>query len=324
MLHFYDKLLSGKAGIYIAYFLCAVIWGTGWFAIRLSVGDGGFPLLSGAAIRYTIAAIVLLLLVPLRRSAFKGLSKSNAAWIIGAGVLNGSAIAMLYWGEISVSGGLAAVLSATSPILAAILAFATRAERITFNTIAGFMTALVGIALIFGERLIMSPSHIVAMLSVLGSALMFAVVNLLMKIKGNGVSPLQSALVFFLAMSVVFWAISPLEGRPLPLPLPLIPTCAVAFLALGSSVIALPAFFYLLKRSSLMFASTLAFVHPVIALLTDALFERNFALSTHAYIGMGVVLGGVLISMMKPKQPDVIELQPAEVSGENAGEAYAS
>lgn len=318
-----SRFVASKASIYAAYAACALIWGTGWFAVRLSVADGGFPLLSGAAIRYTIAATVLAVLIPLFPKAFSGLNKSNFKWIVMAGLINASGIALLYWGEVTVSGGLAAVLSATSPIIAALLAFLTRAERITFNTVAGFLTALLGVVVIFGERLVMSPSHVVAMIAVLGSALMFSLANLVMKMKAGGVSSLQSALVFFVSMSIVFLLSSGVQGQSLPLPLPLLPSLAILFLALFSSVVALPAFFYLLRRSSLMFASTLAFVHPIVALLTDALFEHNFSLTTHAYVGMGVVMGGVLISMMKPRrmsvaaETDVVDPEPTQ-------EAYAN
>lgn len=317
-----SRFVASKASIYAAYAACALIWGTGWFAVRLSVADGGFPLLSGAAIRYTIAATVLAVLIPLFPRAFSGLNKSNFKWIVIAGLINATGIALLYWGEVTVSGGLAAVLSATSPIIAALLAFLTRAERITFNTVAGFVTALIGVAVIFGERLVMSPSHVVAMISVLGSALMFSLANLVMKMKAGGVSSLQSALVFFVSMSIVFLLSSGLQGQSVPFPLPIMPSLAILFLALFSSVVALPAFFYLLRRSSLMFASTLAFVHPIVALLTDALFEHNFSLTTHGYVGMGVVMGGVLISMMKQKQISVAA--ETVVDPEATQEAYAN
>lgn len=323
-----SRFASTKASVYAAYTACALIWGTGWFAVRLSVSDAGISLLSGAAIRYTIAAAVLTVLIPILPKAFSGLTKATGKWVVGAGLLNACGIALLYWGETTVSGGLAAVLSATSPIIAALLAFLTRAERITFNTIAGFLTALVGVAVIFGERLIMSPSHVVAMIAVLGSALMFSLANLLMKLKAGSVSPLQSALVFFVSMAGVFWLSSALEGQSIPLPVPLLPGLAILFLALFSSVVALPAFFFLLRRSSLMFASTLAFVHPIVALLTDSLFEHNFSMSTHAYVGMGVVMGGLLISMMRSKRSAVIVPSTADKTGltdsDATQEAYAS
>ncbi|MBY0549507.1 MAG: EamA family transporter [Candidatus Obscuribacterales bacterium] len=320
-----SRFVSSRASIYAAYAACALIWGTGWFAVRLSVTDGGFPLLSGAAIRYTIAAIVLTALIPMFPKAFSGLNKSTLKWIVVAGLINATGIALLYWGEVTVSGGLAAVLSATSPIIAAMLAFFTRAERITFNTVAGFVTALIGVAVIFGERLVMSPSHVVAMISVLGSALMFSLANLVMKMKAGGVSSLQSALVFFVSMSLVFLLSSGVQGQVIPFPLPLLPSLAILFLALFSSVVALPAFFYLLRRSSLMFASTLAFVHPIVALLTDALFERNFSMTTHAYVGMGVVMGGLLISMMKQQRIAVSVAAESEViDPEATQEAYAN
>ncbi len=294
-----NKFLESNASVYLAYAICALAWGTGWFAVRLSVGEGGYPVFVGAALRYTIAAVVIGVLIGMCPQAMQGLDRKRAGWLLITGLLNATAVALLYWGEKTISGGLASVLSATSPIMALLLAVVTRTERIAGNTLLGFCVALAGVTMIFGERLSVSPSHLMAMMAVLGSAFVIAMVNVIMKAKATKVNPLQSSLLFFVSMSAAFWLSSPCEGASIPWPLPAGPTGAIVFLAIGSSGLALPAFFFLLRRSSLMFASSLSFVHPIIALLTDSMFERSFNLSLHAYLGMSIVLAGLLLCVLK-------------------------
>ncbi len=286
-----------KALICLAYAVCAIVWGTGWYAIRLCVGDGGYPVFGGAAIRYTLAAAVLLLLIPIVPKAFSKLTRKQVAWLITAGILNGAAVGLVYWGEKTISGGLAAVLTATAPIMAAVLAIFTRTEKISVRTIGGFCLALAGIAVIFGERLSVSPDHLVSMAAILGSALLFTCVNITMKVKAHGINPIQSSLVFFIAMAIAYWMFTPCEAADIPWPPPAVPSIALGYLAFGCSVVAFPAFCFLLRHSSLMLASTLAFVHPVIALVTDAALETTCVLTSSAYIGIFIVLAGVLISM---------------------------
>ncbi len=60
--------------------------------------------------------------------AFGLVNRKETCWLIVAGILNAAAIALLYWGEKSISGGLASVLTATSPIMMAMIAFFTRTE----------------------------------------------------------------------------------------------------------------------------------------------------------------------------------------------------
>lgn len=284
--------------VYLAYLFLALVWGTGWYAIRLCVSDGGYSVFGGAALRYTLASIAILALIPFFPRAFGQVRRKNIGWLVLAGLVNALAMGLLYWGEKSVSGGLAAVLVATSPFMAAAISFFTRTERVSLYTVVGFALALCGVAVIFAERLVVSPSHLVAMASVLGSALCFAIVNFIIKLRAREVTPLQSSAVFFVSMGAVFWLASPAEGAFVAWPPPEAPTFALLYLAIGCSAFAFPAFCYLLRHSSLMFASTLAFVHPVVAMVTDCLFEKNFVLTMSAYGGISIVLLGVILSML--------------------------
>jgi len=306
---------NSKLIVYAMYALCAFVWGTGWYAIRLCVSEGGYPVLGGAALRYTLAALAIGILVPLFPKAFEKTNRRQTSWLVVAGVLNAAAIALLYYGEKSISGGLASVLTATSPIMVAMLAFFTRTERITSGTIIGFCLSLAGIAIIFGERLSVSPDHLLSMGAILGAALFFALTNLVMKVKASDVKPLQSSVMFFISMSVVFWLATPCEATAMTWPPPAGPTYALVYLAIACSALAFPAFFYVLRHSSLMFASTLAFVHPVIALLTDSVFEHEFMLTMSGYSGMSVVLVGVILSMVSGKNA-VPDRQPAPIAVE--------
>lgn len=295
-------LSAPRLPVYLMYAICAFVWGTGWYAIRLCVGDGGYPIMGGAALRYTLAAVTILALIPIVPKAFGKINKKQMGWLLLSGILNALAVGLLYWGEKSISGGVASVLAATSPIMVALLALFTRTERITSNTIFGFCLALGGVAIIFGERLSVSPDHLLSMFAILGAALLFAVVNWIMKVKAENVKPLHSAALFFASMSVAFWLATPCEQVAMPWPPPAVPTYALVYLSLGCSALAFPAFFYLLRHSSLMFASTLAFVHPIIALLTDCMFEHDFVITMSGYIGISVVLTGVIVSMLKPRE----------------------
>ena len=43
----------------LAYVVCALVWGTTWYAIRVCIGPGGYPSFLSAALRFTIAAAIL-------------------------------------------------------------------------------------------------------------------------------------------------------------------------------------------------------------------------------------------------------------------------
>ena len=53
----------------------------------------------------------------------------------------------------------------------------------------------------------------------------------------------------------------------------------------------------MLQRLSLMAMSSLSFVLPIIALVVDALWEREVHLGARSYLGIAVVLGGLGLAL---------------------------
>lgn len=68
----------------------------------------------------------------------------------------------------------------------------------------------------------------------------------------------------------------------------------------GAVAAVLYLYFYLLDKTSLLVTSTLVFVFPLVALLTDALFERALPLTARAYLGAAITLGGLAVSLRRP------------------------
>ncbi|HUS64275.1 MAG TPA: EamA family transporter, partial [Kofleriaceae bacterium] len=69
------------------------------------------------------------------------------------------------------------------------------------------------------------------------------------------------------------------------------------YLAVLGSVVTFVCYFYLLQRVTLMTASTLVLIQPVIALLVDAAWERDIRLAARSYIGVAVTLAGVALNL---------------------------
>src|SRR5262245_21005051 len=48
------RVQCDRVGVVITYVICALVWGTTWFAIRVSIAPEGYPAFLSAAIRFTI------------------------------------------------------------------------------------------------------------------------------------------------------------------------------------------------------------------------------------------------------------------------------
>ena len=58
-------------------------------------------------------------------------------------------------------------------------------------------------------------------------------------------------------------------------------------------------YFWLLDETGLLLTSTLVFVYPLVALATDALFEREIVLDWRGYVGVAITLGGLGVSLRR-------------------------
>src|SRR5947207_14690595 len=152
-----SKLNWQKAGwgVPLAWLTLCVVWSSTWLAIKIGLRD--LPPISFVAIRFLIAIIVLIAvsagrvrLLPLHRADYVALAFTGILMF----AIN---YTLLFWGELHVSSGLAAVLQATIPIFGMIFAhWMLPDEPLRLQKLTGASLALAGVALICARLLTFS------------------------------------------------------------------------------------------------------------------------------------------------------------------------
>jgi drug/metabolite transporter (DMT)-like permease len=279
-----------------AYAACALIWGTTWFAIRVCIAPGAFPTLAALALRFVIAAVIL---VPLALRVRPWPRGRAAGYLVLAGVLDAAAYLLVYLGEERISGGIASVVYGTQPLILGIVLSIVKVETLTRRHIVGAVVSLVGVGVLFLDRLEVSPEQAVGVLLVLGSVALATIYSTIMKRHGERVPALVSTTVFITVTAVTLGIVALVAHEPFPWPPPVAPTIALFYLAVIGSALAFLLYFWLLGKTSLLVTSTLVFLFPLVALLTDALFERAIPLGPRAYLGAAITLGGLAVSLRR-------------------------
>ncbi len=282
----------------VAYAVCALVWGTTWYAIRVCIGPGGYPSFLSAALRFTVAAAILGIAVALGlgrprpdRRAFR--------WLVLCGLLNAAGYALVYRAEEEISGGVAAVLYGTMPLVTAAIARLTGTERMRPSAIGGALVGLAGIAVIFRDRMSMSAGQGLGVILVLGSVACASTFSVILKRHAARSSTLANTAVFLPATAAGLWALrAAVERQPLPSPLPLAPTAALLYLAVLGSVVTFGAYFYLVRHATLATVTTLVLLEPIIALFVDALFEHRVRTGATTYVGAAITASGVLVAVV--------------------------
>lgn len=135
-----------------AYATLCVVWSSTWLAIKMGLAD--LPPISFVALRFLIA---FLLLVAVSIGRVPLLPKSRADWTLLAftGVLMFAVnYGLLFWGELHISSGLAAVLQAMIVIFGMFFAhLLLPGEPLRAQRVGGALLAGAGVALICGRLL---------------------------------------------------------------------------------------------------------------------------------------------------------------------------
>ncbi len=288
--------------VVLAYVTCALVWGTTWYAIRVCIGDGGYPTFEAAALRFAIASAILVPALWLSRIRALPRGRRQWTWLIVAGVLDGLGYALVYLGEETVPGGLAAVLFGTQPLILALLLVVTGMERVTFASLAGAVVSIAGVAVIFADRMDVSSAQVTGLALILASVVVSTAYSMIMKRHGEGVHALATTTIFLAVTAIVLGAAVAVRAvvygpAPVVWPPPVAPTLALVYLAVFGSVVAFGSYFWLLGKVSLMTTSTLVFVMPIISLIVDALWERE-RLAPQTYLGIAITLVGLVVGVL--------------------------
>jgi drug/metabolite transporter (DMT)-like permease len=276
-----------------AWLALCVIWSSTWLAIKLGLRD--LPPVSYAGIRFLIAIVVLFAisagrvrLLPSRRADF---------WLLAfTGILMFTVnYGLLFWGELHVSSGLAAVLQATIPIFGMVFGhFMLPEEPLRWPRLAGALLALAGVAAICARLL--DFNGIMAFWGGLGIVLggaCAAYSNVTLKARAVPLAPAMIAawqMIFgTLPLLGVGWLV---DGDPRYFHWSVLSILCLLYLAVVGSALAFLLLYWLLPRMKVASLQTISLITPPGAIALGWI-AGGESLPFSFLLGAGLVLVGV-------------------------------
>ncbi|MEP6955578.1 MAG: EamA family transporter [Chthoniobacterales bacterium] len=293
-----------KFAIVAAFLTLCVVWSSTWLVIKIGLQD--LPPISFAALRFAIAVVVLLAVsigrVPL-------LPKSRADWTVLAftGVLMFAInYGLLFWGELHISSGLAAVLQAMIVIFG--MAFAhvmLPSEPLRWPRVVGALLSGGGVALICGRLL--DHGGMLAFwggLGVVVGGAGAAFSNVLLKRRALPLAPAMIAawqMIFGTVPLLVCGAL--VEGNPLRFHWTGMAWFCLLYLAVIGSALTFLLLYWLLPRLPVNNLQTISLITPPGAVAFGWFFGGE-TLSIWSLIGGVLVLAGVWMIFRKLEPPE--------------------
>lgn len=277
---------------WILLWTLSVLWGGSFLFNELALA--GLPPLSIVWGRVAVAAALLVLAI--RRAGQAMAPRTVWPALAVMGLLNNLVPFTLFLvAQGQITGALASVLNATTPLFTVLVAHvATADERLTPVKAAGVGLGFAGVVVMMaGEDL---RGALPAMLACLGAALSYGLAGVWgRRFRAAGVSPLQTAAGMLTASSVMLAPVWLLVDRPWALALPgAVPVAAVLALAALSTALAYLIFFRVLGRAGATAISLVTFLIPFSAagLGWLVLGER---LGAPHLAGLALILGGLAL-----------------------------
>lgn len=170
--------------------LLSILWGGSFFFAKVALAElGPFTIVF---FRVALAALALnVVAAALGQSLWRAGMPWGQLLVMGA-LNNALPFSLIFWGQTTITSGLASILNATTPLFTVAVAHVlTRDERMTVRKLVGVLAGLAGVAVLIGPDL---GGSIWGQIACLAAALSYAFAGIYgRRFKALGVQPLQAA-----------------------------------------------------------------------------------------------------------------------------------
>ncbi len=283
---------EAKSSDYFALTLLALIWASAFFNIKIATYSYG-PL-TIAFLRVFLGAIPVVLLCYVKSIKIEAFSK-DWYWFAAIGVINlVIPFFLIAYGVKNVQSNLAAILMASTPLSASVLAhFFVKNEKINLIKSAGILIGFSGIVFLFSDNILINQNNFISALLILCGSTFYVIGGLLtLKISSKKNENVTASILIW--GTIVLFPICLFIERPWNLSPRFDSTISLIYLGVFSTGIAWLLRFYILKNNGLVFQAQVAYLIPIFGVILGFLF-LNEVITPKVIISLVTVIIGIYI-----------------------------
>jgi len=282
-----------KALDYTLLTILALVWASAFFNIKIATYSYG-PI-TIAFLRCFFGTIPLVLICYLRKIKIEAFSK-DWYWFAAIGIINlVIPFFLIAYGVQKVQSNLAAILMASTPLTAAVLAhFFTSNEKINLIKSVGILIGFSGIVFLFFDEILINENNFFSAFLILFGSCFYVVGGVLTLRISNKKNENVTASICIWATLFLF-PISMFIEQPWNLTPRLDSTISLIYLGVFSTGIAWLLRFYILKKNGLVFQAQVAYLIPIFGVILGFIFLKEEITSRVALSLLAVILGIYLV-----------------------------
>ena len=274
---------------YIFLVVLALIWASAFFNIKIATYSYGPVTI--AFLRILLGAIPVVALCFFKKIKIEAFSK-DWYWFAAIGIINlVIPFFLIAYGVQKVQSNLAAILMASTPLSATVLAhFFTNNEKINFIKGLGVMIGFSGIVFLFSDNILINENNFISALLILGGSTFYVIGGLLTLKVSNKKNENVTASILIWA-TIFLLPITAYTEQPWNLNPRLDSTISLIYLGIFSTGLAWLMRFRILKNNGLVFQAQVAYLIPIFGIILGYIFLNEIITSKVIVAVIAVVLG---------------------------------
>jgi drug/metabolite transporter (DMT)-like permease len=273
--------------------LLSLTWGSSFLLISISVES--IPPLLGAAVRSTIAALILFALARAMRLPFPRPGRAIVPFAVLGLFSCALPFFLLGYAQQRIDSGLSAILVATTPLFTALLGGLRVKRRPNLFEVLGIVVGLVGVVVLVGPTALAGlGDDLAAQAAALAAGFCYAVGIVVASVAARHPPAVNGACTLTCA-AILLWPASLVVDRPAEFEPTLAASLALGGLIVVGSVVASLLYYRVIDRAGATFVSFSTYLIPLVAVVLGALVLGE-AITPSAVAAMALILGGVALA----------------------------
>ena len=280
----------------------SAIWGGSFYFFAVVIKE--LPVFTIVFFRVFLATVALWIFIAISGQKLPDFKSTWKNFFLMGFFNNVIPFSLIVWGETKVAPGLAAVLNATTPFFAVIVAhLSIQQEKLTWNRFAGALVGLIGVGALVGYEAIknlgMDSTYQIA---IVGASLSYGICTIFGR-RFGGIPPIVTAASQTAASSLMLFPLMLIIDQPYNLTMPsLNAALSLVGLALLCTAFAYIIFFKIVNRAGMTNVTLVTLLVPVSAMMLGALLLNEQITERH-FLGMAVIgIGLALIDGRIPRK----------------------
>ena len=285
---------------YVLLIILALIWSSAFFNIKIATYSYGPVTI--ALLRIFFGAIPVIGLCLFKKIKIEAFSK-DWLWFAIIGMVNlVIPFFLIAYGVQKVQSNLAAILMASTPLSATVLAhFFTSNEKVNFTKVFGVLLGFSGIVFLFSDNILINENNFLSALIIFFASTFYVIGGLLtLKISNKKNENVTASILIW---GVIFLIpISAYTEQPWNLTPSTASTISVIYLGIFATGIAWLLRFRILKNNGLVFQAQVAYLIPIFGIILGYIFLKELITPKVLVAVVAVIIGIYFVKKSNSKK----------------------